>query len=163
MRSAVKPLLISLLCAACGILLAAGLAVPARATQINVNANECQFHGTWPQEFVRSEYGISTSVTGQFPPYVICAVPRSPSSPGTIGAFYVDGDNYNGAFTECILYSFAEDGSTIAGVSFRSQAARYDAYLSLAAGQMDPRGYVTVNCFIPPNGNGVLRGITSLP
>jgi hypothetical protein len=159
----VKPLLISLLGAACGILLAAGLALPARATQINVNANECQFQFTWPQEFVRSEYGISTTATGAYPPYLICAVPRSPTSPGTLGAFYVDGDNYNGAFTSCSLYSFAEDGSTIAQVSFRSEAARYDAYLSLAAEQMDPRGYVTVNCLIPPNGNGVLRGITSLP
>ena len=157
-----KALWVSLLCVAGEIVLAAALPSSVQAVQINLNANTCQHHFTWPQEFIRSAYGISTTLDGAFPPYVICAVPRSPTV-GTTAIFYVDGDNYNGAFTDCILYSFAEDGSTLASAAFRSEAVRYDAFLTLAPGQMDPLGYITVNCLIPSHGNGFLRGITSLP
>jgi hypothetical protein len=152
---------ISMLIAACGIALCAGAPSPVPATQLNVTANECQPLQSPPENFLRSEKGIYTApeVTGS-DRQVICSVPRS-SDPGGAG-FYIDGDNAAGAFTDCMLISWAENQGILAQRSFHA-VGKYDVFLTFVSGQVDPRGFFTLNCMLPPQGQGILRGMTSFP
>lgn len=156
---------ITLLAVLCGAALTVAPAGPTSATQINMNAAECQpFQPTNPQIIGHSEKGVFTLPTADDPVrIVICSVPRSPSVAGASGFFYVDGDNAAGASTTCILYSWSATLLLLGGTSFTTSITHYDMFLSFTAAQLDPHGFITLHCVLPPRGQGVLRGVTSYP
>jgi hypothetical protein len=137
---------------------------PAPAGQINTTANECQPFTSPPENFGHSEKGVFTipEITNTTTD-VICSVPRLPDTLGG-ASFYVDGDNLApGAFIDCVLMSLSETGQTLAQLTVHSTDPHYDVFVSLAPAQVDPRGSIELACLLPPQGQGILRGITSLP
>jgi len=148
-----------------GALLAtAGVVVPAPAANINTNATECQAQ-FWPQEadIVHTEKGISTGSTVTASRWISCAIPRSPlASTATSGSFYIDGDSQNGQWMVCSLASYDFTGTFLGSSSFSSPGPAFDILLSLPAAQLGYWAYTGIICVLPPNGNGTLRGVTSL-
>jgi hypothetical protein len=159
----VNTLPIRLLVLAAGVVLASGAVAPASAAYLNVNAAECQ--STFPPQdnLIHSDFGVSTPATWQFTLAIACALPRSPLTPSaTVGQFFVDGDNRNGASTSCTIVSSDYTGVFLGSASFTTSDAHYDQLLSLPATQLTFWAYANMNCQLPPNGNGTLRGVTSL-
>jgi hypothetical protein len=157
--------LISLLAAACGIVVCAAATAPVPAAQLNVTANECQPFQSPPENFGHSEKGVFTlpEVTSGTGRDVICSVPRVPDTLGG-ASFYVDGDNLApGAFIDCVIMSLSEDRRILAQVGLHSTEAQYDMFVALVPAQVDPRGSILLACLLPPQGQGILRGVTSLP
>src|SRR5690242_527548 len=140
-------------------------AVPTSATPTTMNVTACPaFQPTNPEIIGHSEKGVFTVATADDPMrVVICSVPRSQPAAGASGLFYVDGDNTAGASTTCILYSWSPNLVLLGGTSFTVSTDHYDVLLSFTAAQMDPHGFITLHCVLPPRGQGVLRGVTSLP
>jgi hypothetical protein len=130
---------------------------------INTNATECQTN-MWPQDAVlHTDQGIQSAFGTTIPPFVACSVPRSPLAiDATSGGVYVDGDNFNGASTSCILASYDYRGAFVGSKSFTTSSASYDVFLALPAAQLGFWNYTGVHCTLPTNGNGVLRGVTSV-
>jgi hypothetical protein len=90
-------------------------------------------------------------------------VPRSPLAVSAAsGGVYVDGDNFNGGSTSCTLASYDYLGNFVGSKAFTSSSTSYDIFLSLPVAQLGFWNYTGVQCTLPPNGNGVLRGVTSV-
>jgi hypothetical protein len=130
---------------------------------INTNATECQATA-WPQDaLVHTEQGVRTAPESANPVNVMCALPRSPlATTATSGGAYVDGDNFNGASTQCFFAAYDFQGGYAGSVSFTSAAPSYDVFLSLPAAQLGPWNYTSIQCLMPAHGHGILRGITSV-
>jgi hypothetical protein len=169
---------ISLFVMTCGAALSASPVAPANATNINVHAAGCQLisqpalvSNVRADDLVHSLFGVSASIYSApsidfQPSRIICAVPRSPlAATATVGAFYVDGDNFKIFFdssTTCTLYAINYDGVILGGTSFIATEEHYDRYITLPASLLSMWTYTTLECTIPPSGNGRLRGITVL-
>jgi hypothetical protein len=153
--------LMSLLGTACALVLCASTPTPVPAAQLNITANECQPFFEPPENFGRSEKGIFTQpgvVNGE----VVCSVPRIADGGGA--NFYIDGDNFvSGAYIDCVLISWGENQHALAQLSIHSTDPHYDIFVSLAPAQLDSRGFITLNCLLPNDQQGMLRGITTLP
>jgi len=137
---------------------------PASASgNINTNATECQTN-FWPQDTVlHTDQGIQTATATASAQQIACSVPRSPLASGvTSGSFYVDGDNFNGATTSCVLASYDYRGTFVGSKSFSSSAPSYDVFLTLPLAQLGFWNYTGIQCALPPNGNSILRGMTSI-
>jgi hypothetical protein len=147
--------------AAYGVVLVTASAVaPAPAANINTNANECawQFNGSI-DDVVHTETGVS-SATASRP--VGCSILRSPLAAGaTTGSFYVDGDALNGDSMLCFIASWDYTGAFLGSVSFEV-SGRFDKLVTMPAAQLGYWAYVGLGCYLPANGNGTLRGVTSL-
>ena len=146
------------------LLFTASAVVPAPAANINTNATECQAQFL-PQEvdIVHTEKGISTTSTATSSRWISCSVLRAPLPTGaTSGSFYIDGDSRNGAWTVCSLASYDFTGTFLGSVSFSSPGPAVDILLTLPAAQLGYWAYTGITCVLPPNGNGTLRGVTSL-
>ena len=145
-----------------GAALAATPFVPAGAANINTGAVECQVAFATASQIFRTDYGVDTLDTTETPQSVICSVPRSPLAAGASGAFYVDGDNYNGASTSCAISSFDQDGHLAQIATFVTAAAHYDVFVSILPDRMPVLGHTTLSCLLPAHANGMLRGVTSI-
>ena len=108
-------------------------AVPeARANNINIGTSECQ-DTTGQNNIGRDINGVYT-IGGPISGFVTCSLPRSPlNAAATGGAFYVDGDNFNGAYVNCTIYSYNFDGTFLGAVSFVATEAHFDRYVGLPA------------------------------
>lgn len=152
-----------LLLSACGVAIAATPLAPARATNINTGTVECQVAFAPAIQIFRSDFGVATLDITTTPQSVICSVPRSPLAAGaTVGQFYVDGDNWNGASTSCAISAFDQDGHLAIISTFTTSANHYDQLVTLPADRLSPLGHTTLSCTLPAFGNGTLRGVTSL-
>ena len=155
--------LLKLLGLACGIALLANPAAPTYATNINISATQCQVTFAPSDTIVRTDFGVMTLGNVSVAQMVACSLPRSSLPAGaTTGGFYVDGDNFNGATTSCAIFAFNTDGHLAQIQSFQTSDAHYDVFVSLLADRLIQLGHTTLRCLLPPNGNGVLRGVTSL-
>jgi hypothetical protein len=160
----VKFRLIVALAIVCGVLFAASAERPALATNINVSAPSCQ--ASLPESVdlvVHENNGVHSFAPIGDIQWITCSIPRSPLAPGaTFGSFYVDGDNVNGAFTTCWVSSYTYLGDLLGSTSFQTFSAHYDILLTLPAAQLGPWDYTSLTCALPPHGNGLLRGVTTL-
>ncbi len=105
---------------------------------------------------------------------VICSVPRSPLSAGSIAQFYVDGHNNANTCTTCTLTVYPYNpGNPATGVSqsqtFSNCASasgplEWDQLVTFTS-VMPPADiyeYASLLCIIPGNHNGTLYGVTAL-
>lgn len=146
-----------------GVALAATPVAPAGATNINIATVECQVAFAPADQIWRTDYGVATFDTTETPQSVICSLPRSPLQVGaTVGAFYVDGDNYNGSTMSCAISAFDPDGHLAVISSFSTSVPHFDQYVSLPADRLSPLGHTTLSCLLPAHGGGRVRGVTSL-
>jgi hypothetical protein len=146
-----------------GAALAATAVAPVRATNLNMGAVECQVAFGPADQISRQPYGVNTRSDTETPQSVVCSVPRSPLPAGSNGAFYVDGENYDGAFTtSCAISSFDSDGHLAAIATFTTSVAFYDIFVTLPGDAMPVLGHTTLSCVLPAHGNGYLRGVTSI-
>ena len=137
---------------------------PAPAANINTNATECQAQ-FWPQEadIIHTEKGISTDSTVTSSRWISCSVPRQPlATDATSGSFYVDGDAQNGAWMVCSLASYDYTGTFLGSYSLTSPGPAFDFLITLPTAQLGYWAYTGITCVLPPNGNGTLRGVTSI-
>jgi hypothetical protein len=137
---------------------------PSHATNINYGTNQCQL-----AFFASAQYAPQHAVDGVMNGgdsqnfHVVCGLPRSPLPAGSsVAAFYVDGDNFNGAITVCTVASYDYTGTFLGSYAFDASEAHYDRYVTLPAAQVPYYAYTYLICTLPANGNGVLRGVTSL-
>jgi hypothetical protein len=146
------------------IVLSAFPAPPSQATNINYGTNECQvaFYAlaTYAPQYTNN--GVMNPGTSQnF--HIVCSLPRSPLAPGaTVAAFYVDGDNLNGAVTGCGVFSYDYTGTFLGAYAVDASEPHFDRYIAMPAAQVPYYSYTYLICTLPPGGNGVLRGVTSL-
>ena len=145
-----------------GAALAATCLAPASATNLNIGTTECQVAFATASQIFRTDFGVDTLDTTDQPQSVICSVPRSPLAAGVAGAFYVDGDNYNGASTSCAISSFDQDGHLAQIATFSTASPHYDMFVSILPDRMPVLGHTTLSCLLPAHANGMLRGVTSI-
>jgi hypothetical protein len=146
----------------CGILLSAQSVAPTHAANINTTATHCQVTFAPSDQLVHVAWGVMTLSTTATPQMVACTLPRAPLTAGVGSGFYVDGDNFNGASTSCTLFAFDSDGHLAGAASFQTAAAQYDMFLSLDASRLADLGHTSLRCLLPAQGNGTLRGVTSI-
>jgi hypothetical protein len=146
------------------IALSAFPAPPSQATNINYGTNECQvaFYALATYALQYTNNGVMNPGTSQnF--HIVCSLPRSPLAPGaTVAAFYVDGDNLNGAVTGCGVFSYDYTGTFLGAYAVDASEPHFDRYIAMPAAQVPYYSYTYLICTLPPGGNGVLRGVTSL-
>jgi hypothetical protein len=167
---AVKLQSISLL-GICGVVLLAGPAPPVHAVNINTPSLACHqgdFQSSASPVQDRIKYTNSGIVNlVDVPTHIVCDVPRSPSQTATTVSFFVDGDNYTGATTTCVLYSYDYSGGFVSSLGFSTTAAHYDEYVTFSREALGFYNYVTIMCVLPPSGISGLdgakfRGVTAL-
>ena len=146
------------------VVLSAFPSLPSYATNINYGTNECQvaFYSlaTYAPEY--SNNGVMNGGTSQVF-HIVCSLPRSPLASGaTVAAFYVDGDNLNGATTQCGVFSYDYTGTLLGAFIFDATEPHFDRYVALPAAQVTYYAYTYLICTLPPGGNGIVRGVTSL-
>ena len=165
-RSAVRSGICTLFGMVFAAVLAGSLVSPAHAANINTNAVVCEGTNAADQGALgRGPDGVYNGAAAIH--FALCTVPRSPLPSGaTSGSFYVDGDNFNGQSTACILYSYQWTGQFLGSASFTSASSSYDVFLTLTAAQLGTYAYTSLLCQLPPTVNGLasamLRGVTSL-
>ena len=76
-------------------------------------------------------------------------------------SMYVDGTNYNGASTSVTVYSYDYNGYYLSGQS-ATLTGTYDRWFGLTTAQAPQWAFVSVYANLPPNANGLFRGVTSL-
>ena len=138
---------------------------PSSAPAANINANTTQCNALDPAQIdlvLHDAIGVRTAPSVDAPLLVICPVPRSPLTAQATGGFYVDGDNQSGASTMCWLESFDYTGIWLADAAFTTTEARYDRYLGMPTAALTTWAYLSLQCYLPPHGQGVLRGVTSM-
>lgn len=98
------------------------------------------------------------------PRYVICPVDFVPTADGSI-TVYVDGQHTIAATTSCTLFSHNYDGTMLGSTSDSRQDVNgsWEMTLSLPAGQASVWSYLSVLCYIPGNGTGLILGTTAMP
>lgn len=140
---------------------------PAHAVNLNTSALVCQqsiFQGSPSPIQHRIDYfepGVVNSI--DVPSAVVCSVPRSPTAAGaTTVSFFVDGENFSGASTFCVMSSYDFLGNFVGSRGFTSTAATYDEFVSFPISLVGFYNYVTINCVLPPSSTGRLRGVTAL-
>ena len=136
---------------------------PVSAANFNTQTTHCQT--TNPDKtslIVHDAIGVRTAPQVTTPLAVTCSIPRSPLDPSRSAGFYVDGDNFGGALTECFISSYDYTGTFLASASFSTSSAQYDMWLSLSPAASGPWAYMSLTCYLPPNGQGVLRGVTAV-
>jgi hypothetical protein len=149
-----------------GSVIAAGvigmLAASSEAGAVNINTHATACAADSPSSQIEFRYSsIYNAATGSDD--VVCPVERSPLASGaTTASFYVDGLNMGGVSTTCWLYSFNYNGTFLASTSFTSSAATYDQLLTFTAANAPTYAYISLDCYLPGNGNAGLRGITSV-
>jgi len=145
-----------------GVALAASSVPQAQATDINLGTNECQpISVITPNAIFHS--ATSTANLGDGLYYVTCNLPRSPLPAGaTSGGFYVDGDNFGGAQTVCLIWSYDYTGTYLGSSAFTATAAQFDQFVSLPAAQLPTYAYTYLECSLARNGLSQIRGVTSL-
>jgi hypothetical protein len=167
----VKLQLISLL-GVCGVVWLAGPTAPAHAVNINTPSLACQqsdFQSSPSPVQHRIQYTNSGIVNlVDVPTLIVCDVPRSPSQTATTVNFFVDGDNYTGATTTCVMYSYDYLGGFVGSLGFSTTAAKYDEYVSFPRELMGFYNYATIMCALPPFSlsggfdGAKFRGVTAL-
>jgi hypothetical protein len=159
----VKSQLIGSFASLVAVVLSAAPAAPAHATNINYGTNQCQL-----AFFASATYSPQHAVDGTMNGgdsqnfHVVCGLPRSQLPAGSAAAFYVDGDNFNGAITVCTVASYDYTGTFLGSFGFDLTQAHYDQYVTMPAAQVPYYAYTYLICTLPANGNGILRGVTSL-
>jgi hypothetical protein len=91
--------------------------------------------------------------------FVECALPRTALLNPNVRTF-VDGDNFNGMLTSCVLLSYDADSNLVATAAGTSGTASYDMQLTLSPAQLPLLGHTALFCSLPGQGNGRLRGVT---
>lgn len=168
-----KKRFISLFATISGIALSSAPALPAQAANLNTSAIGCQqdrFQGLSSPLTNRIDYVdpgvVNLSTVGTS---VLCPVTRSPlAATATTGSFFVDGDNYTGASTFCIMSSYDFLGNFVGSRGFTTSAPRYDEFVSFPSSLLGFYNYVTLMCVLPAFNTansfygGKLRGVTAL-
>ena len=156
----------SLLATIVGVALLAGPQVSTQAANIITGAEGCQpltYLGYLPApNEIGHVHGGVHNTNPDRPLDVVCTIPRSPRTTDTGGIFYVDGDNFNGASTTCVLYSYDYTGTYLGQTSATSFDAHFDMALTLPAAQVPTWAYISIRCTLPPHSNGLLRGVASV-
>lgn len=141
-----------------------GATSDASAVNINTHATACSaLSGFGVDQNIQQRFGGISNYDPTHFNDVVCPVVRSPLASGaTTAKFYVDGRNFGGASTSCNLYSLNYDGTFLASTYFSSKAASYDQLLSLTAANAPTYAYLSLDCYLPPNANAELLGVTSV-
>ena len=131
------------------------------AANINTFAAACHAaHGNEQGDITVNPTGLVN--TNAIARSVACSMTRSPLAGGANAKFFVDGMNFNGASTTCVLQSFDFNGTFLGSTSFVTSAATYDQTLTLSGTLVPTFAYVTLFCAMPGNQNGLLLGLTSV-
>ena len=135
----------------------------ASATNINTQAALCaNYNAGEVGYFDRLTNGVRNIDSSSARP-VLCSIPRSPlGSAAASGGFYIDGDNSSGASTSCTLLSYDYTGTFLGAVSFTESQAHYDHFVTMTSTQLPFYAYTAILCYLPTNGNGLLRGMTAV-
>jgi hypothetical protein len=134
----------------------------ALATNINTHGNICISEQPEFSQYISYTTGQGVTNTNSGSLYVMCSVPRSPLAAGADGGFYIDGSNGPGVSTNCAMESWDYTGTFLAQHLYNSSAATYDGWVPFAAAELPYYSYVELQCFLPGNSAGILRGVTSV-
>ena len=99
--------------------------------------------------------------------FVICPVPRSPLTGTPTPTFYVDGSNNPGTSTTCTVTVYNFLGTFVSSQSFTQSVPSTGTTLNWDQPVTFPTppstfDYVSLLCFIPANGGGLIHGATAV-
>lgn len=138
-----------------GVLALTGGAARADSTTITSHGAICHNYNAWEVQDIDYVLGGVHNLASSSRK-VICPAPRSPTGVPT-SKFIVSGNNYDGTSTPCTVYAFDGEGSLKTTQSFVLSGWKSVGIADL--GSLSPTDFVMVLCTLPPNGDGLIRGI----